>query len=196
MTSSLCSIQLFQRKFQLHCQQNHFNSCSKEEHLKGHGDCKMFLVHISPWTQIHSHQIGATKLLLKNIWRSMRQRFPAIWAVQICKISRQSWWRLVGHSWVTKLMESLMTDHFVKAYFDHCNCSIDQYCRHVYSKYGSVRSCLMVTNQKPVKIMKIWDLKQVSFKVLICWYKNIEMCTTLTKIFSVIHMTKNNFFNA
>ena len=106
ITSNMCPIQLFQTSFQLHCRHKHSNSCSKEEHLKDNRDCEMFFRHILPWNQIHSHQFDAATLLKINLWRSLRQRFPAIRTGPIFKIHPLGA-NHGGASWITKLMESL-----------------------------------------------------------------------------------------
>ena len=47
ITSSMCPIQLFQTRFQLHCRHKNFNSHWKEEHLKGNRDWNVFCAHFT-----------------------------------------------------------------------------------------------------------------------------------------------------
>ena len=47
ITSSMCPIQLFQTRFQLYCRHKNFNSCCKEEHLKGNRDWNVFRAHFT-----------------------------------------------------------------------------------------------------------------------------------------------------
>ena len=65
-----------------------------------------FFMYILPRTQIHSHQFDAVALPKKNVWRSLRWQFRAIWTGQICKIYPLDA-NHVGASWVSKLVESM-----------------------------------------------------------------------------------------
>ena len=105
ITSSMCPIQLFQTRFQLYCRQQHFNSFDKEEHLKGNRVWNVFLVHFSMDPDSQS-PVWCSETTLKNVWRSLRLRFRAIWAAQICKVSPLGT-NHGGTLWVTKLMESM-----------------------------------------------------------------------------------------
>ena len=100
-------------------------------------ETEMFFVHILPWTQIHSHQFDAATRL-KKYW------FQAIWTGQICKISPLG----INHgrtSWVVKLMESMnkwLTNHFIKAYFNHCH-----YCHTLHDTHFLSLSWLQIQFQ-------------------------------------------------
>ena len=95
---SMCPIQLFQTRFQLHCRHKNFNSCCKE-HLKGNRDRNVFCAHFTmdPDSQLPVWCRETTyKKCLKeyeieissDLNRSNLQNFPA---------RGQPWWRLVGH---------------------------------------------------------------------------------------------------
>ena len=71
ITLSMCPIQLLQTRFQLHFRQNYFNSCCKEEHLKGNRDCRMFLC-----TFYHGPRFPVTSLMQRNYFRNL---FEEVW---------------------------------------------------------------------------------------------------------------------
>ena len=92
-TSSMCPIQLFQTRFQLHCRHKKFNSCCKEEHLKGNRD----------WFTVTSlMQLHYFKKMFEGVWDSNFEWSEQVkFAKFLCSVSTG------GTSWVTKLMESM-----------------------------------------------------------------------------------------
>ena len=88
--------QLFQASFQSHCRHKNFNSCFKEEHLKGNRDCeRLFCAHFTMDQDSPVTSLIKQHYLKKNLWRSLRYRFQVIWTGQICNIS------LLKALWIT-----------------------------------------------------------------------------------------------
>ena len=102
ITSSICPIQLFQTRFQLHCRHRNFNSCCKEEYLNGNRYWNVFCAHftIDPDPQSPVWCSDTNLKMFEGV------RFRAIWTSQICKIYLLGT-NHGGTSWVTKLMESM-----------------------------------------------------------------------------------------
>ena len=57
ITSSMCPYSIVSNKVSTAFQTKNFNSCCKEEQHKGNIDCRMFWVHIFPWTQTHQSPV-------------------------------------------------------------------------------------------------------------------------------------------
>ena len=70
ITSSMCPIQLFQTRFQLHWTHKNFNSCCKEEHLKGNRDWNVLC------TFYHGPRFTVTSLIQQL---SLKKMFEGVW---------------------------------------------------------------------------------------------------------------------
>ena len=60
----------FKQGFNYISNKKQFNSCYKEEHLKGKRDCKMFFVHILPFTLTNLMQQNYFKKISEGVWDS------------------------------------------------------------------------------------------------------------------------------